>query len=243
MGAPEGAHPRLVRVRLAGGPTPALTLGGTGATTGRGTGEPTARVDTAQVCAALTVRPARAEPELAAGPGEVQACARSRAGVYPAVAVRATPTRDRHVAWGATAAIRLDDAFVLLLGERRRVGAGENRGRPGDGRAGTDPLDHPPSGDAFLRLELLWTHELTSSHLSTSCSGPAPEYPEPASGSIVRGRYLSSRAEPGGPYGLYGPHFRIALGDRGGVKADGGLFPIGPIPIHSPYLLYAVGRV
>jgi hypothetical protein len=120
MGAPEGAHPRLVRVRLAGGPTVAPELGGTAETTGRGTGEPTARVHAAHPLGALTVLPARAEPEVAAGLHEEHASARSRAGVYPAVAVLATPTRDRHVAWGATAAVRLVDA-AGVLGERRHT--------------------------------------------------------------------------------------------------------------------------
>jgi hypothetical protein len=47
-------------------------------------------------------------------------------------------------------------------GEGRRLKAGQDRGRPGYGSAGTDPLEHPPTGNAVLGdfdVRLLWIHD------------------------------------------------------------------------------------
>jgi hypothetical protein len=191
----RGAHRRSAMFRLPGGSTASLGLGTGTCATSRGTREPAARVDTAHALRALGVRPARAEPEVAAGPHEELADAHPAAGVYPAVAVPPTLTRDRKVARRRTAA-GFHGTELNVLGERRGLDAGEDGGRPGDCGARADPFDHPSSGDAFFRFELLWTHELTSSHLSTSRSGTEPENPEPASAASSGGGNFSLGRKP-----------------------------------------------
>ena len=53
---------------------------------------------------------------------------------------------------------------AAILSERRSPSGSQDRGRPGNGSARSDPLQHPPSGDAGVWLVgrgLLWSHVIT----------------------------------------------------------------------------------
>jgi len=135
--------------------------------TGRGARLAAARLHAARsgseaVAVALAVR---AVGELAAALHEEQALAATTVvgRQHPAVAAAVAVTGDRR--------LTRRDAAAILVPATRRSGGGECRasdarqdwGRPGDGGAGPDPLEHLPSGDALCCLIAHWIHEITPS--------------------------------------------------------------------------------
>lgn len=84
------------------------------------------------------------------------------------------------------------------LRERRGPDAGKDRCGPGNGRSCTDPLEHPPTGDAVLRridTRLLGTHEIPPFAIQKPRFDSQLASPIEQSASSVRGRVPPGRGD------------------------------------------------
>jgi hypothetical protein len=159
------AHWILIAQGLAVGLGPRLALAPRPNSRFRGTDRPTAGVDTTpratrgRIAIGLATG---AERSVAAERHEPTARAPAPVELLPALVVRVAATRcqERTCRTGLASVTRGAPAGVRR--ERRRLDAGQDGGRPRNGCASPDPLEHPPTGDAAGNFErLLWTHRFT----------------------------------------------------------------------------------